>query len=184
MDPIKGTLFCIFGIIVVVVIVLVCVYYIIKAAASAKSVPDASWQNSSSFRESIKSSGLETEKVISYGKTYFTYDEAGKKIFIQTANMPEKTMIDSGDILSFELCRDGCAIEPEAANPEPDFQGIRHTETSCSDLHITIAKKDGTEIILPLIDSPTQYEYTYRRALEVASEITAILKEIVSKQRE
>jgi hypothetical protein len=181
MDPIKGTLICVLGIVFVVVIVLVCVYYIVKAVASAKSVPDASWQNSSAFRDSIKSSGLETEKVISYGKTFFTYDEIGKKIIIQTANMPEKMMIDSGDVISAVIIRDGRAAEPEAAGAEPDFQGVRRTETSCSDLHITIAKKDGTEIILPLIDSPTQYEYTYRRALEVASEIIAVLRDIRPK---
>jgi hypothetical protein len=143
-----------------------------------KSVSEASWGDYFSFRESVKSGGLNPEKIMSYGKTYFTYDEAGKKIFIKTAMTPEGRMISSNDLASFELCRDGIAIEPEAAGPEDPFIEPKQVVRSCNDLHITIKLKDGSEINIPFIDSPTQYEYVYRRASDVANEIAAVLKKV------
>ncbi len=170
----------IFGTIGVVVITLIYVRMFMKKKPPSKFIPEASWGDYSSFRESVKSIGLDTEKIMSYGKTYFTYDAAGKKFFIQTEALPEGIMKNNVDVASFELCRDGKAIEPEASGSDSSFSEPEQIVRSCYDLHITIKLKDGSEINLPLIDSPTQYEYVYRRASDVANEIAAALKEVIN----
>lgn len=162
-------------------VLIVCLYFLLRKTHH-KVLPGASWQQYSSFQQSIKSGGSVPEKIIPYGKTYFKYDEAGRKIFIQSAKTPNGIMINSDDLASVNIYCDGKAVEPEDVDPEPDFSALRHTQRSCCDMHITISRKDGSEIILPLIDSPTQYEYIYTRALEVANDITAILKEIINKR--
>ncbi len=178
-----NALWSLFGVIIAIIgtvfIILIFIFVIIKKSPP-KSVSEPSWGDYISFRESVKSGGLNSEKIMSYGKTYFTCDEAGKKIFIKTAMIPEGRMISSGDVASFEICRDGIAVEPEAAGPEDPFIEQEQAVRSCSDLHITVKLKDGSEINMPFIDSPTQYEYVYRRALDVANEIAAALKKVIN----
>lgn len=161
------------------VITLIYVRMFMKNKPPSKFIPEASWGDYSSFREGVKSGGLNSEKIMSYGKTYFTYDAAGKKMLIKTATISEGMLINSGDVASFELCRDGKAIESAATGLESPFIEPEQIVRSCYDLHITIKLKNDSEVILPFIDSPTQYEYVYRRALDVANEIAAVLKEII-----
>lgn len=123
--------------------------YLIKRSEAAKVLPDTAWQEYDRFRDGVISIGLKPQITISYGRTYFVYDEIKEKLFIQTEKIPDGIMLNCADIVSYELCRDGKAIEPGAlgrgfGNCDGAYMG-----EECFDLHITITAKDGVRFVLP-----------------------------------
>jgi hypothetical protein len=162
--------------VVCVAFFLIWIYFLIKRAPPAKIKPDPTWQAYASFRDGIKNIGSKSETVISFGKTCFAYDGKSNKIFIKTGNITGTIELNLNDIMYFKLYRNGMISEYDLSEQYNSSEGgIRHIGGICSDLHITITKTDGSEIILPFIDSYVSYEYAYKSALKAANQVLTVL---------
>jgi hypothetical protein len=155
---------------------LIWIYFLIKRSPPAKNKPDPTWQAYAFFRDGIKNTGSKPETVISYGKTCFAYDMERNIVFIQTGSIKGTLELSLYDIQYFKLYRDGRVLEYNSSEQQNSFEeGDKYAGGICSDLHITITKTDGSEIILPFIDSQVSYEYAYKSALKAANQVLDVL---------
>lgn len=139
------------------------------------SSTNTEWQAYKDFKKSVKTEGLNYENKISYCNNTIIADDVSKKLFIITKRISDGRTLKYDDIASFTIYKNGEAIK-QGISEDSGY----HAQT-CFDLHITITLKDGTEIVMPLIDSPVGYEYAFNRAMNAANEITAVLKKAIIK---
>lgn len=141
-----------------------------------------------SFEDKLKSAKLQPQKIIIYGMNYFAYDSIKKKLLIQSTKARDGVLLDYGDIVSYELVKDGQTI-----NRGEDMEGIsvgafstsmpdQDGKPLCSDLKLVITtnKASNTEVALQFISFPIYSDFVYKEALCAAMEAAGELKTIIS----
>lgn len=135
------------------------------------------------FQDDLKAAALRPAQIVHYGKIRFAYDEAKGRVFIQTGRVPNGQALDSAEIDSFEIFRDGEIIASQAILPDPAELSEYAGGEACRNLHIVIQTRVGSKIILPIIDSPPGYRSAYDYAAKAAHDIAVVLEGILVKSK-